>query len=502
MHPPRLVWLMLAAALSLGSALELAGSRIPTTIIRGSEYVSLKDVVRALKGRCWQVGYRVVVLLPSDSGGPSAEMIFRPESTVAVLADRRVNMVLPAVLADSELNLPAMALLDLFPGSEPVFVRSLDVAHRGDTVVLIMSTRPAHEDTGTAANGRARSKPATGRDSPICYGETRSSLEYRLAIGATLDPGVIEQLKLLPMTGAGPIKTVEIETGASATLRLAFLQPTAVQLASTENRVELRISARPMRKISRIVLDPGHGGKDPGAVGRGGTQEKNVVLDIAHRLRRKLQAQGFEVIVTRNADDYVSLAERSKCGNGTKADLFVSIHANATIKRAICGFETYFLSDAKTDWERAVAARENAALDEDDGDPAGTAPGDLGLILADLAQSEFLWESSDLAAKIQESTVPRARIRNRGVRQANFYVLRNNFMPAVLVECGFLSNRSEEKLLKTQKHREKLAEGICRGITAYARQYVQKANGHAPQADTGKPGTAGQRQAAKGKKSK
>jgi N-acetylmuramoyl-L-alanine amidase len=214
------------------------------------------------------------------------------------------------------------------------------------------------------------------------------------------------------------------------------------------------------------MLDPGHGGTDPGAVSRRGTHEKRIALDIAARVKKKLLAAGFEVMMTREADAFVSLADRSKLGNGRKPDVFVSIHINASPNRAACGLETYFLSEAKTDWERAVAARENAAFE-----PAGAGKtGDeLGMILADLAQNEFLWESSALAARIQEATVPHARIRDRGVRQAGFYVLRNTYMPAVLVECGFLSNRSEDKLLRTESHRERVAEGIFRGIAAFAR---------------------------------
>jgi len=198
---------------------------------------------------------------------------------------------------------------------------------------------------------------------------------------------------------------------------------------------------------------------------------------LARRLKKKLDRQGFEVILTRDSDEFVSLADRSKTGNGSKADLFISIHANASPNRAACGLETYFLSDAKTDWERAVAARENAALEVDEPGAGPSAGGDVGLILADLAQNEYLIESSELAACVQEKTVPWARIKDRGVRQANFYVLRNNFMPAVLVEVGFLSNSSEEKLLRQSDHRERLAEGICRGITEFARLYRPKTNG-------------------------
>jgi N-acetylmuramoyl-L-alanine amidase len=225
------------------------------------------------------------------------------------------------------------------------------------------------------------------------------------------------------------------------------------------------------------VLDPGHGGEDPGAIGVTGTQEKIVVLDVAMRLKARLEADGFEVLLTRSCDTLVPLSDRSKIANTKRADLFVSIHANAAPNRQACGLETYFLSESKTDWERTVAARENAALEFETTDAARMTD-ELELILTDLAQNEFLYESSELAAKIQEMTLPLARVNNRGVRQANFYVLRNNYMPAVLVECGFLTNRSEEKLLNDSKHRDRLAEGIAKGIVEFTKEYEKRVNGN------------------------
>jgi len=135
-------------------------------------------------------------------------------------------------------------------------------------------------------------------------------------------------------------------------------------------------------------------------------------MDVARRLKKKLEKQGFEVILARDTDKFVSLADRSRCANSRKVDLFVSIHANAAPNRAACGLETYFLSEAKTDWERAVAARENASFENEDSGNGLNAAGDVGLILADLAQNEFLFESSELAARIQEATVPHARIKD------------------------------------------------------------------------------------------
>jgi len=438
---------------------DIGGARIETTTRGRIECVSLSAVTAALDGRYWRVADRFVVLLPGDSVRPGPEYVLRADSIHALCDGRRVELPAAPVADSNRLYIPVVALADLFPSTHVPELQSLETAREGDTVVFTFrgTCRPGEKLTG--------------------FGDSKSSLEYRLVIGARRDSGFDQQVAILSLTPPSILKVVALDSGAGTALDFSFRQPAAQRFGVSNDQVELRVWPRPERTIKRIVLDPGHGGEDPGAVGRRGTREKVVVLDIARHLKKRLEKQGFEVILARDADRFVSLSDRSKCGNGRKADLFVSIHANASPNRAACGFETYFLSEAKTDWERAVAARENAAFETEDSSAGPSTSGDVGLILADLAQNEYLVESSELAARIQEKTVHQARIKDRGVRQANFYVLRNNFMPAVLVECGFLSNKSEEKLLRQTDHRERLAEGICRGIVEFAGLYSPKVNG-------------------------
>ncbi len=449
----------LAVGLVPARTVDIGGARLETRMAGKVECVPLSAVAAALNGRYWRVHDRFVMLLPGDSVRPGREYVLRADSTCALCDSRRVALPAAPVLDSDRLYLPVVVLADLFPSTQMPDLQVLETARHGDTLVFTFlgQCRPGEKLVG--------------------FGDSRSSLEYRLAIGARRDSGLGQQVALLSLTPPGILKAVTMDSGAGVSLNFSFRQPAAERLTALPGRVELRVWPRPERAIKRIVLDPGHGGKDPGAVGRRGTREKVVVLDVARRLKKKLEKQGFEVILARDSDEFVSLADRSKCGNGRKADLFVSIHANGSPNRAACGLETYFLSESKTDWERAVAARENASFETEVSSAALDVGGDVGLILADLAQNEFLVESSELAARIQETTVPCARIKDRGVRQANFYVLRNNFMPAVLVECGFLSNRSEEKLLRRADHRERLAEGISRGIVGFAKLYSPKANG-------------------------
>lgn len=223
-----------------------------------------------------------------------------------------------------------------------------------------------------------------------------------------------------------------------------------------------------------IVIDPGHGGRDPGAVGWRGTYEKDRTLEISLLLRDLITVRmpDVRIVLTRETDEYVSLGARTRIANAERADLFISIHINAAVNRNASGFETFFLSRARTDDARAVAALENGAISYDN--ESDYLPSDpLSFILADIAQSLYLNQSSMLAGLIQDEISMRWREgRNRGVKQAGFYVLKGAYMPAVLVEAGFISNPSDEALLQTLDFRLRIAEAIYGGIDSFIREEV------------------------------
>jgi len=232
--------------------------------------------------------------------------------------------------------------------------------------------------------------------------------------------------------------------------------------------------------IRTIVIDPGHGGEEVGARGPGGTLEKNVSLAIARRLRDEVvNALGVQVFLTRNRDVEMDLDARTAIANNYKADLFVSIHANAVRARGAKGSEVYFLSYQASDEEsRRVAQMEGAA------EPMGSVqPGsDLAVILWDMAQAEHLEESSTLATRIQEELAGVTGSESRGVKQAPFRVLVGATMPAVLVEVAFISNPEEEKLLNSGAYQAKVARALMRGIARYRRERAARLG----------PGTAAQ----------
>jgi N-acetylmuramoyl-L-alanine amidase len=220
--------------------------------------------------------------------------------------------------------------------------------------------------------------------------------------------------------------------------------------------------------VRTVVIDPGHGGENPGARGTGGAVEKDVALSIARKLRAELvSGRGLQVFLTRDKDADVALDERTAIANNYKADLFVSIHANASRARGARGSEVYFLSyQASDDESRMVAQLEGAA------EPvAGAPPGsDLALILWDMAQAEHLEESSALASRIQEELAVVTGSEGRGVKQAPFRVLVGAAMPAVLVEVAFISNPEEEKLLASDAYQARIARSLAQGIERYRRE--------------------------------
>ena len=217
--------------------------------------------------------------------------------------------------------------------------------------------------------------------------------------------------------------------------------------------------------VRRVVIDPGHGGTDPGAIGRTGTTEKDLTLELSRALARRLDAAGYEVLLTRETDTTVSLQERTDFANANNADLFISIHINAARNRNLRGFETYYLNLANDPTAAETAARENAA-------GAGANMGDLDEMLETIVQNEFQGASSALASSIQDSLVMHVaknyqNVRDLGVKTAPFFVLVGARMPAVLIEASFVSNEQEEAWLKTDDYRAELAEAIEIGLESY-----------------------------------
>ncbi len=227
-----------------------------------------------------------------------------------------------------------------------------------------------------------------------------------------------------------------------------------------------------------VIIDPGHGGKDVGARGAAGIYEKEVALGVAKALARELEGDPtLEVHLTRSDDTFVPIWERGELATGWKGDrpgIFISLHANAAARsRSVRGFETYFLSEARTEHERRVAALENAPLEMEGPDGSAEAPADpdLGFILQDLRNSDTQHWSSVLAEEVQTSLDPVHPGPNRGVKQGPFAVITNALMPGVLVEMGFITNPAEARLMNRASFQEDAARALARAVRAFFERY-------------------------------
>jgi N-acetylmuramoyl-L-alanine amidase len=261
---------------------------------------------------------------------------------------------------------------------------------------------------------------------------------------------------------------------ARGELRGPAVVPTATPVRATP-------PAAPRKRV--VVVDAGHGGTDPGmraSLGGGKVAfEKTINLGIAQKLAVALRDKGFEVVMTRTRDTLISLSDRGAIANKAGGHLFLSVHVNAsgTSERrpgSTRGFETYFLSEARTEDERRVAAMENEAVRYETDEGGSTVDG-LSFLLNDMAQNEHLRESSDLAETIQRHLGARGHPGpDRGVKQAEFVVLIRAFMPAVLIETGYGTNQSEARWLASGAGQSILANAIANAATEYLRNYDRR----------------------------
>jgi N-acetylmuramoyl-L-alanine amidase len=273
---------------------------------------------------------------------------------------------------------------------------------------------------------------------------------------------------ILDITPKGLIEDIKFEQG-DGFIKFRFKTKDNLAMDAIRNGKFLNIKVKTFveRSIKTIVIDPGHGGEDPGAT-YNNVKEKDIVLKVSKDLAAKLRNKGFHIIMTRTDDVFIPLKDRTKIADSARADLFVSIHCNAAPnKREMEGAETYFLSAARSDWARTVEATENSAIRFEVKEGSGLS--ELNYILNDLAQTQFLEESQQAGICIQESMVQKCDLYNRGLKQANFYVLRLNYMPAVLVEIAFITHAEDRKKLLDDKFLKRVCDAIVEGIEAYAK---------------------------------
>ena len=297
------------------------------------------------------------------------------------------------------------------------------------------------------------------------------------------DPRFLYKLKVHQVANTGQI-SLRLKKNVNKWSHKLVYDPPRIQISIPDIDFEIDPADTnpvigPDNKIDVIVVDAGHGGQDYGAIGQRGTREKDIVLNIAKELASLIRKdKQFKVIMTRDRDVTVDLSERAQIANDAGADLFISIHANASPKKNVKGWNVFFLAQAKNDSARSVAQLENSYFlrelsaggdTPDYGDGGDYDP--IVNILNEMIMTEFQAESHDFALMIDREFRRSLETPARGVDQAGFFVLNKVYTPSVLVETAFITNKTEEKLLKDKKYHKQVAEGIYQAIKRFKAKY-------------------------------
>jgi len=364
----------------------------------------------------------------------------------------------------SLLSNPPQLVIDLYPDSRGAVVRAAKARRNAPQAPIeepsVNGTAARDEGSGVqnVATATAKVEPM-GPQLPAAGSAVNGSSGSSVASSAAAAPRN-SSLVDNATAGGGKLRKNAKSSGAKPDL----IQPTNAALPTRDGQSTLTRTLG--LKIGRIVIDPGHGGHDTGTIGPTGLMEKDLCLDVALRLGKIIQQRlpGAEVVYTRSDDTFISLEERTRIANESRADLFISIHANSSHDHAARGVETYYLNLKGSPDAMEVAARENATAQE--------SIHDLEDIVKKIARSEKIDESREFAADIQESLAKRIQklnktVKDRGVRKAPFVVLVGADMPSILTEISFLSNPADEQLLKKPEHRQRVAEGLYQGVASY-----------------------------------
>jgi len=446
-------------------------SEVKTLSNTRSLYISAKDLAKSFTSKIYENTERQKIVLYVSG----VKVKISGNSSYIIIDDKAYQMPESTKIRDSDLYLPAEQFLNILkstilPGinfDSKKELLEIDVVRFNITDINIDV-----KSNGTIIRLDTK-KPFSERN--ISSFINKHGWYYLTIAGAIIDTTTINN----GLT-RGVVRQIESDQ-ISNTAQVAFklrskvishdwyqsLDPNQIvitlrtPLGQIDNHIE---SVKDKWRLDMVVLDPGHGGKDPGAIGKYGTREKDVVLDIAKRAGKLLEKSGIKVFYTRDEDVFVPLLERTKMANETNGKLFVSIHANANKNRKVQGFETFLLRPGKSEDAIDVATRENSVIRLEEFTDQYTDLTGEALIMATMAQSMFMKESEDLASIIQMELDKRLNTPNRGVKQAGFYVLIGASMPNVLVEVGFLSNPAEEKKLKQDNHKQQIAEALHQAI--------------------------------------
>jgi N-acetylmuramoyl-L-alanine amidase len=451
-----------------------AGDRPFTYVMQsGQTYVSANEVTAALGGT-----------IAPDSNGFKVTInnivsAFGPDSRFGVVRDDLIEMPVPPIAIEGAPFVPWQFFQGLLAKTS-----AMDVAWDANTHVLLVRPQPQGiiDVQASVANVQDISKVVLTLSAPAEYSIVKEQLAYvvrfKTPIRAPFAEQAVEDPWIAKLSFAGNDLRIQLTAPDVVADAYRLDNPPRIVLDFRKAAAPIpgQLPAQPGGKpqelpgIRTIVIDPGHGAKDVGAVGPDGLLEKDVTLAIARKLAASLATKtGARIVLTRDEDALVSLDQRTALANQYKADLFLSVHLNSSVGKVAKGSETYFLSvEASDELAKKAAETENASAATA---VAATPASDLKLMLWDLAQQSYLDESSRFAQAIQEEMNAATGVANRGVKQAPFKVLVGATMPAALVEVGFISNPQEEAKLKSDEFQNLMVDALTRAVQRYKTDY-------------------------------
>lgn len=455
----------------------------------GQTYVSAEQVTMGLGGS-----------LASDANGYRISIgnnvaAFGVDSRYGVIRDDLIEMPVPPITVEGKPYVPWQFYQGMLAKSA-----SLEVSW--DAATHVLNVRPQQQSIVSmqvsVANVQGITKMVLTLSAPAEYAILREPDAYVIRFKSPMRPPFAEQTyedpSIAKLSFAGNDLRVQLTAPDIAGDAYKLDTPPRIVLDLRKGVAPAPGETHPLPGlrtpqdapgIHTIVIDPGHGGKEVGAVGPGGLYEKDITLEVARKLANALSAKtGARVVLTREDDTLVSLDQRTAIANQYKADLFLSIHMNAAPGKDAKGSETYFLSlEASDELAKKAAETENASAHN-------SASSDLNLILWDLAQQAYLDESSRFAQAIQEEMNAATGVANRGVKQAPFKVLVGATMPAALVEVGFISNPEEEGKLKSDAFQNLMVDALARAVQRYKTDYETRIGVIRPAAPPAAPAPA------------
>ena len=412
----------------------------------------------------------------------NVKLVLSPHSSFIRVNDETYHMYVPVIYDGNDFYIPVTPFLDILNKS------GLPIALVDSSEKFILTTAPLYNVNGLSVKNKVNGTIIEINTSKrftkdvLAASITRGGWLNLTIAGALVDSlNMAESIMIKPVVR---VRTIQSKESA----QISFLLKSKVddfEIETDDNHISIFLRTKmaenadkikEMRRrwlLDTIVIDAGHGGKDAGAVGRGGLQEKTVTLDIAKKLGKLIQANmGIKVIYTRDEDVFIPLWKRTKIANDSGGMIFISIHANSVPgSPSVRGFETFLLRPGKTKDAIEVAQRENEVIALEELYHNYEKLSNDKLIIATMAQSNFMKESEFLAAEIQRELDKVLTSPNRGVKQSGFHVLVGATMPNVLIEAGFLSNKNESKLLGQSRYRQKIAQAIFSALVNFKDKY-------------------------------